>query len=114
MSKELKEANAKVVVSESVPGLLAKDRYPSAKAIAKIEALLPSGSILSVTLEMEGKTLLYAFDVSVAGKTGIEDIDISATTGKLLQREHLSPEQYAREKLADEKRAKAQRAKTAR
>ena len=110
--QDIKDANSKVTVAESVPGLLAKATFPSAKAIAKIEALLPLGTILSVTVEQEGKQVLYAFDVSVEGKTGVEDIDISATTGKLLHREHLSPKQYAEEKKADEKRAEAQQKDT--
>lgn len=111
--QDVKEANAKVTMAESVPGLLAKASFPKEKAIAKIEAMFPLGTILSATVEQEGKTLLYAFDVSVEGKKGIEDVDISATTGKLLHKEHLSPQKYAKEKLADEKRAAAQQTKVA-
>ena len=110
---EIRAANAAVKAGESVPGLLAKASYPMDQAVAKVEALVPMGRILAISVEKEGKTLLYAFDVSVEGKAGTEDIDISAKNGILLHWEHLSPEQYAREKLADDKRARAQRAKAA-
>ena len=107
-AQDAKEANAKVVVTESVPGLLAKATFPSEKAVAKVAAMFPQGSILSVVVEQEGKNLLYAFDVSLEGKTGVEDVDISATTGKLLHKAHLSPEKYLKEQQDDKNRAAAQ------
>ena len=105
-AQDAKEANAKVVVTESIPGLLAKASFPSEKAIAKVTAMFPQGTILAVAVEQEGKNLLYAFDVSLEGKTGVEDVDISATTGKLLHRAHLSPKKYLEEQEADQKEAR--------
>lgn len=105
----IKKANAAVKAHESAPGLRALASYSRDKAVAKVEALVPGGRILGLELEREGKTVLYAFDVAVEGKSGIEDIDISATTGMLLHWEHLSPARFEREKAADAQRARAQR-----
>jgi uncharacterized membrane protein YkoI len=51
-------------------------------------AQVPGGKVEGGELETEGGKLLYSFDIKVAGKSGVEEIHISALTGALLSHEH--------------------------
>ena len=78
----------------------------SARAIAMRE--VPNGRIESSELEREHGKLIYSFDIRVAGKSGIEEINVDAKTGALVAHEHESPkaEKAEARKEAKEKRAK--------
>lgn len=52
-------------------------------------------------LEAEHGCLVYSFDIAVAGKSGIEEIQIDAGNGKILSSEHESPGAEAAEKAKD-------------
>ena len=66
---------AKVKVSED-----------SARAIALRR--VPGGTIEALELEREGGTLLYSWDIKVAGKPGITEVHVSARTGRILSVGH--------------------------
>ena len=68
---------AKVKVSED-----------SARAIALRR--VPGGTIQALELEREGGTLLYSWDIKVAGKPGITEVHVNALTGRILSVEHES------------------------
>jgi uncharacterized membrane protein YkoI len=67
----------------------------SARAIALREA--PGGSITEGGLEREGGKLIWSFDITVPGKTGNDEVNIDAMTGKVLAHTHESPDDEAHE-----------------
>lgn len=75
----------------------AKISEDSAAAIAR--ARVPNGSIQSVELEHEHGKLIYSYDVKVAGKSGMEEVNVNAMDGTVVGVEHESP--------ADEKKEAA-------
>jgi uncharacterized membrane protein YkoI len=46
---------------------------------------------------MEDGALIYSFDLSIAGKPGIEEVHVDAKTGKILSVEHEGPAAEAKE-----------------
>ena len=68
-----------------------------AAALAKV----PGGKVQSGELEREHGRLIYSFDIAVAGKPGIEEIQVSAITGKVVSKTHETPKGEAREKVLE-------------
>jgi hypothetical protein len=80
--------------------LLAKPqgaRITMAAAKAKALKVVPNGRIKSSELEREHGRLIYSFDISVAGRTGIEEVQINALDGSLVSVEHETPAKERRE-----------------
>lgn len=84
----------------------AKISEETARATALKE--VPNGTIKSSELEREKGKLIYSFDISVPGKTGIEEINVNAIDGSVVAREHETPKTEKTEaaKEAQEKKAK--------
>ena len=76
----------------------AKITGDSAKHVAL--AQVPNGKIRSGELENEKGKLIYAFDIKVAGKSGVEEVDVDANTGAVVAHEHESAKKEAAEKKA--------------
>ncbi|GAC1648761.1 MAG: hypothetical protein NVS4B3_04810 [Gemmatimonadaceae bacterium] len=80
---------------------------------AKVTAMatVPGATIQSSELEREHGSLIYSFDMKVAGQAGIEEVNIDAVTGKVLKQEHEDPKAEKREKQQEkhEKAAKKSR-----
>jgi uncharacterized membrane protein YkoI len=74
----------------------AKITEDSARVLAL--AQVPGGKVEGGELETEGGKLLYSFDIKIAGKSGVEEIHISALTGELLSHEHETDAAEAAEK----------------
>jgi uncharacterized membrane protein YkoI len=74
-----------------------------AEADARVTALneVPGGTFVSVELERENGKLIYSYDISVAGKEGIEEVAIDAVTGAMLSHEHESPADEQKEAEED-------------
>lgn len=83
------------------PALAAETKISldSARAIAL--GKLPNGSVASEELERENGHLIYSFDVKLAGKSGIEEVNVNALTGKVLGIHHEGPAAEAKEARAD-------------
>jgi uncharacterized membrane protein YkoI len=80
---------ARPAYKREVPDSLAakaKISEDSARAIALRR--VPGGSIEALELEREGGRLLYSWDIKVAGKPGITEVHVSATTGRVLSVTH--------------------------
>jgi len=84
----------------------AKVSEESARAIA-LKAV-PGATVKEGELERENGKLIWSFDLKVAGKKGVEEVQVDAITGKVVSREH---ESDAAEKK--EARDEAQAAKPA-
>ncbi|MDP9206557.1 MAG: PepSY domain-containing protein [Gemmatimonadota bacterium] len=81
----------------------AKISEDSARVIALRE--VPNGNVKSSELEREHGKLIYSFDITTPGKTGIEEINVSAIDGSVVAREHETAKMEKKE-AALEKKAK--------
>lgn len=67
-------------------------------------ALVPHGRVVSAELEREHGRRIYSFDIRKGGRSGIEEVQIDAYSGKLVSHVHETPADERREKRADAKR----------
>ena len=72
---------------------------------------VPGATIQDGEIEREGGKLIYSFDMKVAGKTGIDEVNIDAMTSQLVSQQHETPKAEKAEAKADAKAAKAAKAK---
>lgn len=82
----------------------AKISEDSAAAIARSK--VPNGKIQSVELEEEKGNLIYSYDIKVPGKSGIEEVNVSAVDGSVIGVEHESPDTEKKEAAAEKKAKK--------
>ena len=75
----------------------------SALVIAK--AKIPTGTVKAHELEREHGHLIYSFDFVVAGKSGIEEVNVDAMTGTVLAVEHEGPKAEHRESVQEKREA---------
>ena len=68
---------------------------------------VPNATIKDGEIEREGGKLIYSFDMKVAGKSGIDEVNIDAMTGKLVSHQHETPKDERAEARADAKAARA-------
>lgn len=96
-------------MKEDKPGLLAKAKITPDSARGTALARVKGGTIREEGIEEEGGKLVYSFDIAVAGKTGIEEVQVDAASGKIVSVEHETPADQAAESAKDakEKAAKA-------
>ena len=74
---------------------------------------VPGAKVQAGEIEREGGKLIYSFDMKVPHKSGIDEVNIDAMTGKLVSKQHETPKaEKAEAKLdAKEKKAEAKAAK---
>ena len=73
-------------------------------AVAIAQKRLPKETLASAELERENGKLIYSFDFKLAGKTGIDEVNVDAITGRLVGNvEHESPSSEKKEAAADAK-----------
>ncbi|MBA2685592.1 MAG: PepSY domain-containing protein [Gemmatimonadaceae bacterium] len=91
-----------------VPDSLAKAAtVTEAVATAAAQKRVPKGTIQAMELERENGHLLYSYDFKTTGKSGIDEVNVDANTGKVLHVGHESPVTEKKEAAADAKEAKA-------
>jgi uncharacterized membrane protein YkoI len=88
---------------ESQAALQKEAKISEATARATALAQVPNGSIKSSELEREHGKLIYSYDITVPGKAGIEEINVNAIDGSVVNHEH--------ENAKAEKKEAAQEAK---
>ena len=93
----MKQRKAEAKVSEQVA---------RATALAQV----PGGTVQSGELEREHGKLLYSFDISTKGKTGIDEVQVDAITGTVLSNTHETPAMEKAEANADAKEHAAKKA----
>ena len=75
-----------------LPAKLVKQaKVAEADAAKTAAARVPNGRIQAVELENEGGSLIYSYELKVPGRSGIEEINVNARTGKVVSTEHESP-----------------------
>lgn len=95
-----------VTVKEEKPGLLAQAKITPDSATRVAKARLPGATIQAAEIEVEDGHLLYSFDMQLANKPGIEEVQVDAKTGKVLGVEHEDAASEQREKQADSSKAR--------
>lgn len=64
-------------------------------------AAVPHGRVKSHELEREHGRLIYSYDITVPGRSGIEEVTVDAVTGRIVTHEHESPAAERREARQD-------------
>ena len=67
-------------------------------------AAVPGGKVQSHELERENGRLIYSYDIKVAGKSGVEEVNVDAKTGEIVAHEHEDAKAEAKEKKAEAKK----------
>jgi len=67
-------------------------------------AAVPGGKVQSHELEREKGRLIYSYDIKVAGKSGVEEVNVDAMTGEIVAHEHEDAKAEAKEKKAEAKK----------
>jgi hypothetical protein len=88
---------------ETAAQLKAEAKVSESAARATALAQVPGGTVKSGELEREGGKLLYSFDITTKGKTGIDEVQIDALTGTVLSNKHETPAMEKSEAKADAK-----------
>ena len=93
---------------KDIPDSLSKQtKVTEMAAAATAQKRVPKGKIDGVELERENGKLMYSYDFKVPGKTGIDEVNVDAMTGKVLAMGHESPAAEKKEAAADAKAAAA-------
>jgi len=90
---------------ETQAALMRQVKVSEAVATRTALSKVPGGKVQSSEIEREKGKLIYSFDIKVAGKPGIEEINVDALTGKVIAHEHESPKAEKME-AAQEKKSK--------
>ena len=92
---------------ESQAALMKEAKISMATATATAQKEVPAGKIQSSEIERENGKLIYSFDIKVAGKAGIEEVNVDANTGAMLAHEHETPKAEKKEAKDEAKEKKA-------
>ena len=76
-------------------------RVPEADARRAALAAVPGAQVKDHELEEEGGRWIYSYDLTVPGRSGVEEIHVDAKTGKIVAREHESETDEAAETAKD-------------
>ncbi len=101
------QADTQTPPKSNVPAALAKQAKITLDAArATALAQVPGGVVKSEELEREHGKLIYSFDVLVPGKSGVEEVNVNAIDGKVVNKKHESAKTEAREKKLEQRKAK--------
>jgi len=75
-----------------LPAALMKEaKVPETEAAKTALSTVQNGQIQAVELENENGRLIYSYELKVPGKSGIEEVNVNAKTGAVVNTEHESP-----------------------
>ena len=79
------------------------------EATARATALkeVPNGTVKSSELEREHGKLIYSYDITVPGKTGIDEVNVNAIDGSVVAKQHETPKAEKKEAVQEAKEKKA-------
>jgi uncharacterized membrane protein YkoI len=86
-----------VTVRAAKPGYLQEARISADSATGVALTRIPGGQVLEAELEREKGRLVYSFDILVAGRPGLEEVLVSASSGEVIAVSHESPADEAKE-----------------
>jgi uncharacterized membrane protein YkoI len=91
---------------ESQAALEKEAKISEATARATALAQVPNGTVKSSELEREKGKLIYSYDITVPGKTGIEEVNVNAIDGSVVARSHEGAKAEKKEKAEEAKEKK--------
>jgi Peptidase propeptide and YPEB domain len=83
--------------------LLAETKIKEPAARATALAQVRNGTVRSEELEREHGHLIYSYDIEVPGKSGIDEVNVDAMTGKVIAKTHEGAKAERREAAAEAK-----------
>jgi len=83
----------------------AKISEETARATALKE--VPNGTVKSSELEREKGKLIYSYDITVPGKSGIDEVNVNAIDGSVVGKQHESPKTEKKEAAQEAKEKKS-------
>ena len=90
---------------ESQAALMKEAKITRKAATVTALAQVPGAKVKSSEIERENGKLIYSFDLSVKGKSGIEEINVDAITGAVVNHEHEGAKAEKAEAKAEKKGA---------
>ena len=103
----IKRHHAKVQKEESQATLMKEAKVSETTARATALAQVPNGSVKSSEIERENGKLIYSFDITVPGKTGIDEVNVNAIDGSVVARSHEGAKAEKKEKAEEAKEKKS-------
>ena len=97
----------KVKKEESQETLQKEAKISEATARATALKEVPNGTVKSSELEREHGKLIYSYDITVPGKTGIEEVNVNAIDGTVVAKQHETPKSEKAEAAKEAKEKKA-------
>jgi uncharacterized membrane protein YkoI len=97
-------AAAQKTKPETQAQLMRHAKITKAVAIKTALSKVPGGKVQSSEIERENGKLIYSFDIKVAGKSGIEEINVDAVTGDVVAHEHETPKSEKKEAALEKKK----------
>jgi uncharacterized membrane protein YkoI len=86
---------------ETQAQLAREARVNEAAARATALGRVPNGRVKSEELEREHGKLIYSYDISVPGRSGIEEVNVDAMTGAVIAHQHEGPREERAEARAE-------------
>lgn len=99
-------AQATKPAANSQAALRREAKIAEADARKTALAAVPGGRVRSHELEREKGKLIYSYDIKVAGKAGIEEVNVDAITGAIVAQQHEGAKAEAKERKAEAKEKK--------
>jgi uncharacterized membrane protein YkoI len=99
-----KRRSAKKVESQATLQKEAKISEDAARATALKE--VPNGTVKSSELERENGKLIYSYDITVPGKSGVQEVNVNALDGSVVGRARESAAMEKKEAAKETKKAK--------
>ncbi|MEO7086241.1 MAG: PepSY domain-containing protein [Gemmatimonadaceae bacterium] len=102
----LPPARAQATYKRDLPDSLVKaSKITEEVAAATAQKRLPKAKIEAVELERENGKLQYSYDMKTEGKSGIDEVNVNAVTGKIIAVAHETPATEKKEAAAEAKAA---------
>jgi uncharacterized membrane protein YkoI len=91
---------------ESQAALQKEAKISEATARATALKEFPTGTVKSSELERENGKLIYSYDITVPGKTGIDEVNVNAIDGSVVAKQHETPKSEKKEAVKEAKEKK--------
>jgi uncharacterized membrane protein YkoI len=94
---------------ESQASLQKEAKISEATARATALKEVPNGTVKSEEIERENGKLIYSYDITVPGKSGIDEVNVNALTGAVVAKSHEGPKAEKKEAAQEAKEKSAKK-----
>lgn len=102
---EKAEAKSEAKAAKKTQAELKKEAKIEEKEARKLAlGKVPNGKVQEEELEEERGRLIYSYDIKVPGKSGIDEVNVDAKTGEIVDVSHESPASEKAEAKAEKKK----------